>query len=435
MSNWSEIIKTKELQPDEVVIYHHPCSDGASSGFVAWKYLLAKFPERNVMYLPMSIGSLPPNGIDGKNVLICDYSYKKDVLNELIKKVNKLLIIDHHKSAEEDLREIDDKYKIFDMNHSGAMLTWYYFFPEIIPPLLIEYVQDRDIWTKKLPNTDDFASWFFTLPFDFKEYEKYLDDNVLLEMIKIKGISFGELNNYYTKEAVDHAIPKFCKIKGKYYFVAYVNSTICKSDIGNKIFDKYPLIDFATVYSIDDYNNSTSFSLRSTDKHADVSKIAFSLGGGGHKCASGIRLDYVTNQLPEKTYDNGQLYKLLDKIYFGNFIHENKEYNVAYLNTSIHKYDFASYLMQKKYIDKDKYDVQVSENLYKIKNNSNEKHKNDMVVIFDYDIQNNVTEFNILFDETFMKDAKKGILNKYISDFDDKNKFITFTIGGIHYSL
>lgn len=433
MSNWNEIIKTKELQPDEVdvVIYHDPCSDGTGSAYIAWKYFTTNFPNKKIIYYPMSIGSSPPSDIENKNVLICDYSYKKDVLINLLTKVNKLLIIDHHKSAEKDLQDIDDKHKIFHMGHSGAMLTWFYFYGDTNPPLMIEYIQDRDIWTKKLSNTDDFASWFYTLPLKFEEYDKYSDDNVLLEMIKTKGIAFGELNNYYINQAIDHVVPKFCKIKNKYYFVAYVNSTVCKSDIGNQIFNKFPLVDFSVAYSINDNSNSTSFSLRSTDKHADVSEIAFSLGAGGHRNASGIRLDHVTNHIPGKTYDTGQLYKLLDKIYFGNLEHDNKELYVTYLNSSLYKYEFATYLMQKKYTDKDKYDVQVSENLYKIKNNSDEKHKSDIIIIFDYDIQNNVTEFNVLFDESFANDIKKDILSKYTNDFDDKNKLITFTTTGI----
>ena len=40
------------------------------------------------------------------------------------------------------------------------------------------------------------------------------------------------------------------------------------------------------------------------------------MGGGGHRNASGVRVDYVTNHLPGQVYDNGQFYKLLDKIYF-----------------------------------------------------------------------------------------------------------------------
>lgn len=122
------------LQPDEVdyVIYHHPCTDGFGSAFVAWKYLSARFPKRTVTYYPASIGASPPNDVTGRNVLICDYSYRKADLMDLIGKVNKLLILDHHKSAQKELSDVPSEYKVFDMHHSGAWLTWNFFFP-IIP--------------------------------------------------------------------------------------------------------------------------------------------------------------------------------------------------------------------------------------------------------------------------------------------------------------
>lgn len=55
------------LQPSEVdvVIYHSPCSDGTTSGLIAWKWLKANFPERNVLYKGMSPGSKPPEGLEG----------------------------------------------------------------------------------------------------------------------------------------------------------------------------------------------------------------------------------------------------------------------------------------------------------------------------------------------------------------------------------
>lgn len=148
---------------------------------------------------------------------------------------------------EKDLADIHDKHKIFSMNFSGAMLTWFYFYPKIKPPLLIEYIQDRDILTKKLPYTDVFVSWFYTLPLTYEEYIKYLDEELLLEMIKIKGISYRELNDINIKQSVEYAVPKFYKIKDKYYIVAYYNNPNLKSDIGNKIFEKYPLIDFSKM--------------------------------------------------------------------------------------------------------------------------------------------------------------------------------------------
>jgi len=238
--DWTTIRNKKNLQPDEVdvVIYHDPCSDGFGSRVVAEMYLSTKFPQRQVTYIPMSHGAPFPPGLEGKNLLICDFSFRKNAILELLKKVNKLLIIDHHESAEKDLKDIDDKNKWFDMKYSGAMLTWFYFHPTTESPLLIKYIHDRDTWSKELPNTDAFAAWFHTLPFDIEEYKKYLDENLLLQMIERKGKMYKELNDYHINQALEHCVVKFCELKGKFYFIALVNFTICKSDIGNKVFDK-----------------------------------------------------------------------------------------------------------------------------------------------------------------------------------------------------
>lgn len=349
--DWKTIIKTKDLQPNQVdtVIYHHPCSDGTASGYIAWKYFSVYFPDKHIDYFPMQVGSLPPPNLEGKNVLICDFSFRKDVLASLLRNVNKLLIIDHHKSAEKDLKEIDDKFKLFDMGHSGAMLTWFYFFPDSEPPLMIKYVQDRDIWTKALPFSDDFTAWFYTLPLEFSEYDKYRDDKLLSDMIQLKGIPYKELNDYYIKESVNHSVPKFCKIGNKYYFVAYVNSTVCKSDVGHMLFEKYPFIDFAAVYSINDSSDTTSFSLRSTEVHADVSEIAFSLGGGGHAEASGVRIPFVTNKLPGEVYNCPKFYNNLKLVYFGETCLGGNNYKIVYLPSYVYKKELASYLLQTKY--------------------------------------------------------------------------------------
>lgn len=430
MTDWKEIVKTKELQPEEVdvVIYHSPCSDGTGSAYVAWKYLSTKFPERHVSYFPMNIGAPPPLGLEGKNVLICDYSYRKDVLLDLMKKVKKLLVIDHHKSAEKDLKDIDDKYKIFHMGHSGAMLTWFYFFPEYHAPLMIEYIQDRDIWTKKLPNTDDFASWFHTLPFDFNEYDKYSDDVVLKNMINVKGISFGELNNYYSNQAVDYAVPKFCRIKDKYYFVAYVNSTVCKSDIGNLIFNKFPLIDFSAVYSISDSSDSTSFSLRSTDKHADVSEIAFSLNGGGHRNASGLKMNYVTNRLPGEVYDNGRLYNELKNIYYKTLTINEKTYNVVYMACSIYKTKLGTYLLQNKYMENGK-PVQVCRDI-SMKLDRSYPDDVQIACVWFYNPLRNETDMSIVLNKS-VDEQEKAIIDTWFTC--DVNKGVVYN--GMHVQI
>lgn len=68
------------LKPDEVdyVIYHGGCADGFGAAFAAWKFFTEKYPEKKLIYYPAAIGSLPPNNLVNKNILICDYSYKKN---------------------------------------------------------------------------------------------------------------------------------------------------------------------------------------------------------------------------------------------------------------------------------------------------------------------------------------------------------------------
>lgn len=114
---------------------------------------------------------------------------------------------------------------------------------------------------------------------------------------------------------------------------------------------KYPLLDFSAVYSISDGNDNTSFSLRSTTKHADVSEIAFKLGGGGHACASGIRSEYVTNYLPGNVICSNahSLYKNLENIFYGSLRIEGKVYNIVFLFSSFYKYQLGQYLLQIKY--------------------------------------------------------------------------------------
>lgn len=399
-------MEPKELQPSEVncIIYHHPCSDGFASALALWKYAKLNNLD-NITFIPANHGDTPPD-VTGKNVLIADFSYKKYIINKLIEQANKLLIIDHHNSAEKELSEIPDKYKIFDMNHSGAMLTWLYFFPDSPVPKLIKYIEDRDIWKKEYSDCDAFVAWFYLLPFEFEIYNEYLDDNLLTNMINIKGKSFQELNNINIKQASNYACPVFCKIQGKYYFVAYLNTTGLKSDIGNEIFNVFPYIDFSAVYSSNDWNNSTSFSLRSTMTHADVSEISTSIGGGGHRNASGVRVNCQTTRLPSISYDNGQLYNLLPSIYFQDY----KDYKIVYMFSNSYKTKLAKYLLQTKYKNKSGEDVQEAVFINNTRDGNNKNFKVNMSVILSYDGYKDETEYVIWFDELVSEEERKSII-------------------------
>jgi oligoribonuclease NrnB/cAMP/cGMP phosphodiesterase (DHH superfamily) len=206
------------LKPYEIdsVIYHHPCMDGTASAMCAYRYF-QKNPKQNVRYYPANHGKPAPH-LPGKNILICDFSYPYVILQEMAKIANNILIIDHHKTAMEALQELPENQKIFDLSHSGAYLTWKYFFPNEAVPLFVEMIEDRDLWKKELPGTDFLAMYLFTQKYDFELYLSLLDQETLAKAI-VKGQTYSELNKFYLKQLAEQATIKFMKIKEKYYFI------------------------------------------------------------------------------------------------------------------------------------------------------------------------------------------------------------------------
>jgi len=458
--------ENKDLQPNEVdfVIFHNPCPDGMTSALIVDKYMemqsknklstLMDFPSTvpviryGVTYYPANYNRYPPD-VTGKNVLMVDFSYRKNKILKMIEQSNKLLIVDHHKSAEKELDIIPDKHKIFDMTRSGAALAWLYFFPKEPMPLLIQYVEDRDIWKKALKDTDAFSTWFSTVPMIFKEYSKYLDNKLLLTMIQTKGLIYQELNKYKIDQTCKYIFPKFCKIRGNYYFVGYINinDPMLKSDVGNKALDIYKYLDFSAVYSISDYTNSTNFSLRSTDNHVDVSSVAFKLGGGGHRNASGVRVNRVTNTLPGIVYNN-VLYQNIKKIYFGK-IDILKTFNVVYMNISVMKSELCHYLLQTKYIMKfiknDKSEsvklvpIQECNAIRMIRNKGAKENTKfylatdesifqnyphiDIAAVWDYDGFNKITTFHIVIDKITLKTYEECIKDFFETDLSNSIRY------------
>lgn len=355
------------LNKDDVgiVIYHRNCPDGFGSALAAKEYFKRNYPSKELLFVGANHGESPPPEIDGKNVLICDFSYKYPILLEMIGRAKNLLILDHHKSAEIELKDIPDDNKIFDMEHSGAYLTWKYFFPDEPVPELIQYIEDRDIWANKKDMYEEFSVWFQMVPFDFDEYSKYLDDELLLDTIKTKGSGMLALKKYNVESISKHACPKFCRIGGKVYIVAYINSNVWKSDVGNFVIDSVlPYADFCAVFSVDG-SGTTYFSLRSTDKHVDVSLVAKKFGGGGHRNASGVAVSYPVCTLPGDVIDSYSVYEKLSNIYDGKLILGEFELNFVSINASFHRYTICKYLLQEKYTDEEKRSVSVAWSIIK----------------------------------------------------------------------
>src|SRR3546814_8620453 len=75
---------------------HSPCQYGWGARLACY----LRWPD--AQYVPANYGNPAPD-VAGLNVLIVDFSYKLDVLREMGRIASSIIILDHHKTAAEDL--------------------------------------------------------------------------------------------------------------------------------------------------------------------------------------------------------------------------------------------------------------------------------------------------------------------------------------------
>lgn len=265
------------------VLYHGNCYDGFGAAFAAWTAL-----GTDAVYEPVLYGQKPPILPPDTRLLICDFSYPREMLMALRERVVSVFVIDHHKTAEEDLRGLD--FVKFDMEHSGAHLTWCHFFPELTPeyghaiPKFIQYLEDRDLWRFALPDSKAVSQALRAYPFDFAVWDKLCSDGGVAQLRRE-----GPVVERFTQQMValmcDHARLKVIGAASKTYTVPVANATVFFSEVGDELCRRFPDAPFAAYY-LDRGDGLRQWGLRSRNGF-DTSVVAKALGGGGHPASSG----------------------------------------------------------------------------------------------------------------------------------------------------
>ena len=253
----------------EYVLYHKNCEDGFGAAWVAWKAL-----GDRAEYLPVQHGESPPELLDSSRVTIVDFAYSRDVLVELKERTESLLVLDHHKTAAQDLAGLD--FVTIDLEKSGAMLAWEYWFPGESPPLLVQYIQDRDLWRFHLENSSEISAALRSYPKDFQIW-----NSLSVADLAKDGIAIQRAINVQVAGHVE--IATLQTVGG--YLVPVVNATCYQSEIGEQLNLRYPDAPFAACY-LERADGKRQWSLRSKGDF-DVSEVAQRFGGGGHRNAAG----------------------------------------------------------------------------------------------------------------------------------------------------
>lgn len=310
----STIAEEREKNP--IVIYHANCADGFAAAWVFWSFYKdqkALFPDINgaLEFHPGVYGKVPPD-VAGRVVYLVDFSYKKEIVEKMLESAKHIYLIDHHKTAIEDLKDtwrFPNFTAYTDLERSGAMLAWDFIYNgEPIdesgehlgtinkddpmykhPPRLLEHIQDRDLWRFKLPLTREIQAEVFSHEYTFENYDRLMKMDTLdlvnsasagAAILRKMDKDIKELLNVCQRTMVigDTTVP-----------VASLPYTF-SSDAGHIMATNWKEgKEFAACYW--DTADKRIFSLRSASNGMDVSEIAKSYGGGGHRNAAGFSVD------------------------------------------------------------------------------------------------------------------------------------------------
>lgn len=294
-------------------IYHGNCADGFTAAWAVRKAL------GETVEFHAGVYNDPPPDVKGRDVVLVDFSYKRAVMEELAKRASSVLVLDHHKSAIEDLTPIcvtssygglleprawdhhlmnsgqdsfegitgaigrSTIYAVFALQKSGAGIAWDFFHPGEARPPLLNHVEDRDLWRFALPGTREIQAALFSYPYDFATWDLLM--SLPVERLRDDGVAIERKHHKDIAELV--GVTKRLMLIGGYAVpVANLPYTLT-SDAGHLMAEGQP---FAACYW--DTPAGRVFSLRSRDDGLDVSEIAKQYGGGGHRNAAGFRVSF-----------------------------------------------------------------------------------------------------------------------------------------------
>ncbi len=278
--------------PAIAVLYHRD-ADGFASAMAFWAQAPVEHSPAFVVYKSVQYGEpFPELPKSVQHVIVLDFSYDLDTFQrEAVDHGYRFTVIDHHPSAEEVLSCLGlgqpEHKTVFDSTKAACRLTWEYFCPEKPVPDIIRYVEDRDMWWFKQPQSEEFnlaVGTLLMIPTHnvFAHWYNMLAEEAISIGIPIKAFRDAQLHSRLRDVRVFTFLD--------YPDIPVINATDNISELGNLLLDEYPDAPFSVSYA-DRSGGTRSFSLRSRGE-VDVGALAVTQGGGGHHNAAGFGVRY-----------------------------------------------------------------------------------------------------------------------------------------------
>ncbi len=271
-----------------IVIYHGNCADGFTAAWLVNQALSGPngpIPTDWVIAHHGAVYGEEPPDVTGRTVYIVDFSYAPEVMVQICERAAQVVWIDHHKSAIEAMEGIkpDNMAKFVSTERSGAYLTHQWLWPQSSPIDLVKLVDDRDRWVFKDPRSKPFHASLFSRPYKIGEWNKIACS---CDEMVVEGEAILRKHWKGIRELLD-VMTVMRDVAGFEVPTANLPYTSA-SDACDELLARHPEAPFAACWFLRK-DGKRVFSLRSRNgSDVDVSTIAKTFGGGGHKHAAGF---------------------------------------------------------------------------------------------------------------------------------------------------
>jgi oligoribonuclease NrnB/cAMP/cGMP phosphodiesterase (DHH superfamily) len=279
-----------------MIVFHHNDADGrCAAAIVKHWFDTASTPSMEhscFKAVEMDYKDKPPLGsIDPYDtVVIVDFSFKPEDMKTIMA-TTKMGVVwcDHHKTAKDyDYgREIAGVRDFTDKGLCGAELTWKFFFPEKHMPYWLTLLGDYDAW--RMTHREECLAFYEGLKLcvqdpEYGIWHALLKEEHLWDKIRDEGkICIFYRDNYCGEMRKSFGFETVIGGQKAYALNTY---RFGSQGFGEKA-KEYPIC-ISFVY------DGKQFTVSLYSETVDVSTIAKSFGGGGHKGAAG----FICKELP-----------------------------------------------------------------------------------------------------------------------------------------
>lgn len=267
-----------------VVIYHGHCPDGALAAWLLREHLLVTLRPSDVELVPALPGQTPAEvfGVVGAktDVYYVDNSPDAKTFQMLSERAASVQVFDHHETAKPVAAVAG--FHVAD-HECGASMVFKTFQSPKCYAKLVEYVRDLDLYLNELPDTLAVRRVIrknLRHPEDAPRLARWFND--AFDLVVEQGNVLAALHAAAVEALAGHA--RLARLGGVLVQAVEVADAELASDVANRLAES-GLIGVAFRKA----GTQALFSLRSErDKGPDVTEVAKTFGGGGHKHAAGM---------------------------------------------------------------------------------------------------------------------------------------------------